>query len=52
MGIGIDKSELKEAIREVLREELLSLAISLTPYVSDTEMQEIEKTFTEDDFQE
>ncbi len=55
MGIEIDKTELKEAIREVLREELLTLAISLAPYVSEIEMKGIEgvlssKDFSEDEF--
>ena len=49
MGINIDKTELKETIREVLREELISLAASLTPYVSKAEMGEIEGTLKEND---
>jgi hypothetical protein len=52
MGIEIDKTELKEAVREVIREELLKLEVSLTPFVSDEEMKIIEKTFTDDDFRE
>jgi hypothetical protein len=52
MNIEIDKTELKETIREVLREELLNLAITLTPYVSDAEMQDIEKTFKKADFED
>ena len=52
MGINIDKAELKETIREVLREELLSLAVSLTPYVSKAEMDEMENTFSENDLSE
>jgi hypothetical protein len=49
MSINIDKTELKETIREVIREELISLAVSLTPYVSKTEMDEIESTLSEND---
>ena len=47
--MNIDKTELKETIREVLREELLSLAVSLTPYVSNAEMDEIEGALSEND---
>ena len=49
MSINIDKTELKETIREVIREELLSLAASLTPYVSKIEMDEIEGSLSEND---
>ncbi len=49
MSINIDKTELKETIREVLREELISLAASLTPYVSKAEMDEIEGALSEND---
>ena len=52
MGIEIDKAELKEAVREVIREELLKLEVSLTPFVSDEEMTIIKKAFTDDDFRE
>lgn len=47
--ITIEKTELKELIREVIREELLKLAISLTPYVSKQEMEDIEKALTDED---
>lgn len=50
MGTPIEKEELKEAIREVLREELTSISLSLTPYASDEEMQEIHKIFGPEDF--
>lgn len=33
----------------MLREELLKLTIKRTPYVSNEEMQEIEKTLSDDD---
>lgn len=52
MSIDIGKDELKEVIREVIREELAGLAVSLTPFVSDTEMNDIEKTFSADDFKD
>lgn len=52
MGIGIDKTELKEAIREVIREELLKLEVSLVPYVSDAEMLEVDKNLTDGDFRD
>ncbi len=52
MGFEIDKSELKETLREVIREELLKLEISLTPYASREEAEEIENTFEEDDFKD
>ncbi len=49
MSINIDKDELKETIREVLREELLTLAVSLTPYVSNAEMDDIDAALSEND---
>ncbi len=49
MSINIDKTELKETIREVIREEFLSLAVSLTPYVSKAEMDEIEGALSENE---
>ncbi len=52
MNITIEKEELKDLIREVLREELLNLAMNLTPYVSDEEMVDIEKRVSEEDFKE
>lgn len=52
MDIKIDKAELKEAIREVLREELLNLAASLAPHVSEAEMKDIEAAFPEEAFSE
>ena len=52
MSINIDKAELKETIREVLREELLNLAASMAPYVSEAEMKDIEAAFSKKDFAE
>ena len=49
MGIAVDKAELAEIVREIVKEELLKLTIKLTPYVSNEEMQEIEKTLSDDD---
>lgn len=48
----IEKEELKELMREVIREEFLNLAINLMPYVSDKEMGEIESIFTDKDFED
>lgn len=50
MGITVEKKELKEILREVIREEFLNLAINLTPYVSDAEMEDIEKRVGEEGF--
>lgn len=52
MKIEIDKAELKDAIREVVREELLNLAASLTPFVPEDEMKEIERTLKPDDLED
>ena len=52
MGTQIEKDELKQAIREVLREELANISLSLTPYVSDDEMKGINKAFGPEDFAE
>lgn len=49
MSITVDKTELAEIVREIVKEELLKLTIKLTPYVSNEEMQEIEKTLSDDD---
>ena len=49
MSITVDKTELVEIVREIIKEELLKLTIKLTPYVSNEEMQEIEKTLSDDD---
>lgn len=45
--ITAEKLDFKELIRDVIREELLKLQMVLTPYVSDTEMKDIEKSLTE-----
>ncbi|GAP98679.1 hypothetical protein NIES2104_52350 [Leptolyngbya sp. NIES-2104] len=39
------KALIKESVREVIREERLSLCQALIPYVSDEEQQEIEAEF-------
>lgn len=52
MQTDIDRQDLKDLLREVIREELLSLAINLMPYVSDTETAEIEDTYTDKDFED
>jgi len=49
MSITVYKTELAEIVREIVKEELLKLTIKLTPYVSNEEMQEIEKTLSDDD---
>ena len=49
MSITVDKTELAKIVREIVKEELLKLTIKLTPYVSNEEMQEIEKTLSDDD---
>lgn len=49
MNITVDKTELVEIIREIIKEELLKLTIKLTPYVSTEEMQEIDKSLSEKD---
>jgi hypothetical protein len=51
MQTTIDASDLKELVREVIREEFLSLALNLMPYVSDDEMKEIDATFEDKDFE-
>ncbi len=45
------KKELGKLIKdlEIMREELLKFTIKRTPYVSNEEMQEIEKTLSDDD---
>ena len=46
---SMKRKEIAEIVREMVREELLKLTIKLTPYVSNEEMQEIEKTLSDDD---
>jgi hypothetical protein len=37
----------KEAVRDVLEEELLKMRLLLAPYISDEEQEEIEKSYGE-----
>jgi dihydroorotate dehydrogenase len=46
---SMKRKEMAEIVRKMVREELLKLTIKLTPYVSNEEMQEIEKTLSDDD---
>ncbi|MBF0473446.1 MAG: hypothetical protein HQK91_08060 [Nitrospirae bacterium] len=50
MNITIDETQLKEIIREVFKEEFIKLSINLTPYVSQNEMEEINNTYSDEDF--
>jgi len=49
MSTMINELGLKEIIREIVKEELLKLTLKLTPYVSNEEMQDIEKAVLEED---
>ncbi|MBI5100590.1 MAG: hypothetical protein HZB33_01955 [Nitrospirae bacterium] len=39
---AVEREELKEIMREVIREEMLTLALNLIPYVSDEEQKGME----------
>lgn len=41
--------ELQELIQDTMKEELLKIQVSQTPYVSDKEMRDIEKSLTDED---
>jgi len=50
MILTADETRFRELIREVIREEFISLSINLTPYVSQNEMKEINHTHSDEDF--
>ena len=50
MQTDIERQDLKDLLREVIREELLNLAVNIMPYISDAEMAEVEDTYTDKDF--
>ncbi|MEK6545736.1 MAG: hypothetical protein AABZ28_04320 [Nitrospinota bacterium] len=41
------KDIIKEAVKDVLKEEMMNLRLLLTPYVSDEEQTEIEESYGE-----
>ena len=48
--IAVEKEELQEIVRGVIREEMLKLSMSLTPYVPEDEMKDIEAAVSGKDF--
>ncbi|KJR42562.1 hypothetical protein MCHI_001543 [Candidatus Magnetoovum chiemensis] len=50
MNITIDDAKLRELLREVIREEFLKLSVSLIPYISSEEINDINNTHTDNEF--
>jgi hypothetical protein len=52
MTIEEFKGVIKEVVEEVVRKEILNLRVSLLPFVSDEEQEEVEKMFGEKPIEE